>query len=88
MSLLNNMLENNFIPYACDYSIQKQDNIDYNKINYCDFHSFEFYSKRFKYYESLPGLEKHIWDIVEKNKNKYPIDELDIKINNLNIINE
>ena len=89
MSEINNLLENEYIPYVCDYTIKQYDTIDYDKINYCDYHTFDYYKKRFK--KSLPGLDQHILNIVEKNKNKFPLDEinnLDIKINTLNISNE
>ena len=87
------LLEEGYLTNQFDYSIKQDDNIDYTKLIYDDYHHFNYYVKRFKYYHSLPGLEQHIHEIVLKNKDKTPLDEinekkeLDIKINNLKINN-
>ena len=43
MSEINNLLENEYIPYACDYTIKQYTTIDYDKIDYCDYHTFNYY---------------------------------------------
>jgi len=94
------LLDQGYIPNQFNYVIDSEDNIDFSKLIYDDYHTFDYYAKRFKYYKSLPGFEQYIHEIVLKNLDKMPLDELnkikkqsdefelDIKINNLNIINE
>lgn len=54
---------------------QLNNNFDNEKINY-NINTFEYYAKRFKYHESIPGLTEYIYEIVETNKNKSPLDEI------------
>jgi len=88
------LLDEGFLPNQFNYTFQEEDNIDETKIVYNDYHTFDYYAKRFKYYKSIPGLEQYIYEIVLKNMDKTPLDEilekkeLDLKINNLNLNNE
>jgi len=83
---INKTFDEGYIPNELLYTIQKQD-IDINKITYNDtYKSFEYHAKKLPYYKSIKGLDKIIQNIADNTLT--PLEELELKINSLNINNE
>ncbi len=78
INYINNCLENNIVPECLSFKLkEKDDPIDYNKLNFLDYHEYEYYAKRFSPgFESIPGFDKYILYIAEKNKNTTPLKEM------------
>ena len=57
--------------------------INYDKaiVNY---HNFDYVSRRFPFYRSLPGFDKVIEKIIEDNIELSPLQQLENRINNNN----
>ena len=70
--------ENNIVPDCFNYTIpEKEDPIDYNKLNYLDYQEYDYYAKRFPPgFLSLPGFDKIILSMAEQNKNTTPLKEI------------
>ena len=83
---INNQFENGYIPHELFYTLPIRD-IDINKITYNDtYKSFEYHSKKLPYYNSIPGLDKVIQNMADKTLS--PLEELELKLKNLDINNE
>lgn len=83
---INNQFESGYIPNELFYTLSNRD-IDINKITYNDtYKSFEYHAKKLPYYNSIPGLDKVIQNMA--NSALSPLEELELKINNLTINNE
>lgn len=83
---INNQFESGYIPNELFYTLPNRD-IDINKITYNDtYKSFEYHAKKLPYYNSIPGLDKVIQNMA--NSTLSPLEELELKINNLTINNE
>ena len=75
---INKCFDNNIVPDCLNFVIEKnEDFIDYDKFNYIDYYEYEYYAKRFPVgFESLPGFDKFIQTIADKNKNTTPLKEM------------
>ena len=83
---INNQFESGYIPNELFYTLPNRD-IDINKITYNEtYKSFEYHAKKLPYYNSIPGLDKVIQNMA--NSTLSPLEELELKINNLTINNE
>lgn len=71
-------LDSGILPDKFNYSITNNDNVDISKLQYNAFYrSYDFYSSKYPkgMVESLPGFDNYINYVVEKNKNKTPLQE-------------
>ena len=67
---IDKCINEGYIPSELIYIVKPLDyeEIDLDKIQYNDFHSFEFYAKRFPNYESIPGMREYIQSIADQKK--------------------
>jgi hypothetical protein len=87
MNKIIEMLENDIIPDLLNFSL-KEKSIDWTKVTYNDYNSFENVSKSFfKGWDNIPGFDLIIQDIA--NNRLSPLDEMNklLSISN-DILNE
>lgn len=82
---INKQLEKGELPiefYDLIFPEPEKDIIDWEKVKYNSFYkSYDYYESRFNLdYSHIKGFEKVIESIVEKNKNKTPLDEINERI--------
>ena len=83
---INDQFESGYIPNELCYTIRHND-IDINKITYNNtYKSFEYHANKLPYYKSIPGLDKVIQNIADNTLS--PLEELELKLNNLSINND
>ena len=83
---INNQFKNGYIPQELFYTLLIRD-IDINKITYNNtYKSFEYHANKLPYYKSIPGLDKVIQNMADKTLS--PLEELELKLKNLDINNE
>jgi len=83
---INQEFESGYIPNELFYALPNKRDIDITKITYNSYYnSFEYHSKKLPYYNSIPGLDMVINHIAENTLS--PLQELELKINSLNINN-
>ena len=82
---INKLIDNNIIPDAFDFTIREKQSIDWSKLNYNDYNSFDNCAKKFtKGWESIPNFDKIIQQIsdnitspLEEMNERLRISELD-----------
>jgi len=74
-------LERGICPAELNFTGQKDDGIDWEKVRYNTFYnSNEFYENKFPaVVQKLPAFDKIIEEIVEHNKDNSPLKEIELK---------
>lgn len=71
-------LDSGILPDEFNYSITNNNNIDISKLQYNAFYrTYDFYASKYPkgMVENLPGFDNYINYVVEKNKDKNPLQE-------------
>lgn len=80
-------LEQGICPDELNFGLRQNDEIDWEKVRYNTFFkSRDFFENKFpEGFESIPGFDNIIDQIVEKNKDNSPLKEMKERSENLNI---
>jgi hypothetical protein len=86
---LNRDLANGIIPEDLLFHIEPEPRLDelvIEDMKYLAFYKdFNYYAKRFPYYQSIPGFDAVIQSIVDKNSQTTPSQEMEERLKSTNI---
>jgi hypothetical protein len=76
---INRMIDNNIIPNAFNFTLQEKETIDWDKLTYNDYNSFDNCSKKFtKGWETIPGFDLIIQEIADNITS--PLEEMNERL--------
>ena len=76
---INEMMENDILPDVLNFSLEEKSNLDWDKVTYNDYNSFDFFAKKFyNGWQSIKGFDKVIQEIADNSTS--PLEEMNDRI--------